>query len=580
MPLIISHLSKIKDILNLDQKKELNYFFILFFIAMLFEMLGIGLIIPLLNTLVNQDTNFFLINFFEKNNFFQLSNFLKSNAIIFFVVLILLVYILKTILLIYVYKKETNFLKRIRVNLSTRIFQIYLNLPYSFHVHNNSGNLIRNINDIKIFINFIIHTLSIVIETLIFVGLLIILMLYEPLVTTVVILITFTLGFILNNTIKKKSYTWGKVRQKFEGLKIINTQQTLNSIKEVKVFFKEFFFIKLFEKIEIKAAESVQKHDFLIRLPKVILEASLVIILSSLIIILVNLKFDFKEIIPTLALFTLVSFRVFPSIAKIIRSYQIIKFGTPVLDNLKNQIQLSKKSITFSKNDKKISFSKNIRFKNIDFSYENYSKKIFLNFNFLINKGDLIGIYGDSGNGKTTFLNILLGLSKPEKGQVLIDGKQDVQDNIKSWNRNVGFVPQNICLLEGSLKSNIAFGLKNKEIDNNLVNKLVKIVKLEKFVKKLKNGINTTISENGNNISGGQKQRIGIARALYHDPQLIILDEATNAIDKETSKEIINHIMQKKNNKTIVIISHDYFVLKNCDKVFNLRNRKLILDKS
>ena len=580
MPLIISHLSKIKDILNLDQKKELNYFFILFFIAMLFEMLGIGLIIPLLNTLVNQDTNFFLINFFEKNNFFQLSNFLKSNAIIFFVVLILLVYILKTILLIYVYKKETNFLKRIRVNLSTRIFQIYLNLPYSFHVHNNSGNLIRNINDIKIFINFIIHTLSIVIETLIFVGLLIILMLYEPLVTTVVILITFTLGFILNNTIKKKSYTWGKVRQKFEGLKIINTQQTLNSIKEVKVFFKEFFFIKLFEKIEIKAAESVQKHDFLIRLPKVILEASLVIILSSLIIILVNLKFDFKEIIPTLALFTLVSFRVFPSIAKIIRSYQIIKFGTPVLDNLKNQIKLSKKNITFSKNDKKISFSKNIRFKNIDFSYENYSKKIFLNFNFLINKGDLIGIYGDSGNGKTTFLNILLGLSKPEKGQVLIDGKQDVQDNIKSWNRNVGFVPQNICLLEGSLKSNIAFGLKNKEIDNNLVNKLVKIVKLEKFVKKLKNGINTTISENGNNISGGQKQRIGIARALYHDPQLIILDEATNAIDKETSKEIINHIMQKKNNKTIVIISHDYFVLKNCDKVFNLRNRKLILDKS
>jgi len=580
MPLIISHLSKIKDILNLDQKKELNYFFILFFIAMLFEMLGIGLIIPLLNTLVNQDTNFFLINFFEKNNFFQLSNFLKSNAIIFFVVLILLVYILKTILLIYVYKKETNFLKRIRVNLSTRIFQIYLNLPYSFHVHNNSGNLIRNINDIKIFINFIIHTLSIVIETLIFVGLLIILMLYEPLVTTVVILITFTLGFILNNTIKKKSYTWGKVRQKFEGLKIINTQQTLNSIKEVKVFFKEFFFIKLFEKIEIKAAESVQKHDFLIRLPKVILEASLVIILSSLIIILVNLKFDFKEIIPTLALFTLVSFRVFPSIAKIIRSYQIIKFGTPVLDNLKNQIKLTKKSITFSKNDKKISFSKNIRFKNIDFSYENYSKKIFLNFNFLINKGDLIGIYGDSGNGKTTFLNILLGLSKPEKGQVLIDGKQDVQDNIKSWNRNVGFVPQNICLLEGSLKSNIAFGLKNKEIDNNLVNKLVKIVKLEKFVKKLKNGINTTISENGNNISGGQKQRIGIARALYHDPQLIILDEATNAIDKETSKEIINHIMQKKNNKTIVIISHDYFVLKNCDKVFNLRNRKLILDKS
>ena len=384
------------------------------------------------------------------------------------------------------------------------------------------------------------------------------------------------IGLIFNFTIRKKSSYWGKQRQKYEGQKIINTQQGLNSIKDIKILSKEDYFINSFNQSEEKAASSVQNHDFIIRLPKIILEITAIFILLGLLLLLINSNTDFKNFIPTLGLFTLASFRIFPSIARIMRSYQIIKFGMPVVELLKNEIDRDvKKNLIFQKDKKNFKMEKNIEFKNVEFAFKNKSNFIFKNLNISIKLGSSIGIYGNSGNGKTTFLNLLLGLIKPSQGDILIDGKHSIFKNIESWQSNIGYVPQNIYLLEENLKSNIAFGVEKSKINDDIIMDLIKKVKLEKYFETLKDGINTIISEHGENLSGGQKQRIGIARCLYNNPKLIILDEATNALDKKTAEEIIKEINELKGDKTIIIISHDSETLKYCDKIYNLNEGRL-----
>ena len=403
-------------------------------------------------------------------------------------------------------------------------------------------------------------------------------MLYEPLGTLTALLILSIIGLVFNFTIRKKSSYWGKQRQKYEGLKIINTQQGLNSIKDIKILSKENYFINAFNQSEEMAASSVKNHDFIIRLPKIILEITAIFILLSLLLLLINSNADFKNFIPTLGLFTLASFRIFPSIARIMRSYQIIKFGMPVVNLLKSEISRDHENSSDFLNDKKyLKMEKTIEFKNVEFAFKNKSNLIFKNLNFSIKLGSSIGIYGNSGNGKTTFLNLLLGLIKPTQGDILIDGKHSIFKNIELWQSKIGYVPQNIYLLEENLKSNIAFGVEKSKINDDVIMKLIKKVKLEKYFKTLKDGIETIISEHGENLSGGQKQRIGIARCLYNNPKIHNSDEATNALDKSTAKEIIQEINEFKGDKTIIIISHDSETLKNCDEIYNLDEGKLVL---
>ena len=575
MSLIKNYILEIKYLLSDEHKKEFNFFFFLFFLAMVFEMLGVGMILPVLNLMVNQEL-FFSSSFFSNINFFN--NFSQKEIIFFLIGFIFSIYVTKSLFLVFVYKKEVNFLKNIRVSLSKKLFSTYIKLPYEFHINSNSGNLIRNITDIKIFISLIIHTLSLIVETLILLGLTFFLMLYEPIGTLSALLILSIIGLVFNFTIRKKSSYWGAQRQKYEGLKIINTQQGLNSIKDIKILSKENYFIDTFNQSEEKAASSVQNHDFIIRLPKVILEITAIFILLSLLLLLINSNADFKNFIPTLGLFTLASFRIFPSIARIMRSYQIIKFGMPVVNLLKSEISRDNENNSdFQKDNKYHKMEKNIEFKNVKFAFKNKSNFIFKNLNFSIKSGSSIGIYGTSGNGKTTFLNLLLGLIKPSQGDILIDGKHSIFENIELWQSEIGYVPQNIYLLEDNLKSNIAFGVEKSKINDDVIMELIKKVKLEKYFKTLKDGVDTIISEHGENLSGGQKQRIGIARCLYNNPKLIILDEATNALDKGTAKEIIQEINELKGDKTIIIISHDPETLKNCDEIYNLDEGNFVL---
>ena len=415
------------------------------------------------------------------------------------------------------------------------------------------------------------------IESFILIGICVFLFIFDPLITSFSLGILILIGLLFNLTLKKQITRWAKIRQENDGLKIKNIQQGIYSIKDIKILNKENFFINLFNESEFKTSTSSQNFDFNTRLPKILLEITAVTTLLFLVLIAIQMTDNFIDIVPTMGLFSIAAFKIFPSIARIVRSLQIIKFCIPVVNELKKEFSLSKinnkKFETLEKRSAKfLEFKNRINFKNISFSYGKNSNKIFENLNFEIKQGQIIGIYGESGKGKTTFINLLLGLLAPNKGKIIIDGRYLIRDNIYKWQSFIGYLPQETVLINDSLNSNIAFGIEKKQIDKQKINDLIKSLKLSKY---LNRSSLDKIAEKGDNLSGGQKQRIGIARSLYHNPRVLIFDEPTSALDRNTAEEIIKKIYSFKRKKTIIIISHDKKILRKCDKIYHLKKNKL-----
>jgi ABC-type bacteriocin/lantibiotic exporter with double-glycine peptidase domain len=278
------------------------------------------------------------------------------------------------------------------------------------------------------------------------------------------------------------------------------------------------------------------------------------------------------DIIPTLGFFAAAAFRIIPSIVKIMNSLQYIRFGLPVAKTYvqefldfkqKNAENLEKAS------PKIIKFRNYIKLININYTYPNTTKKILNDINIKIPFGSSVGIYGDSGVGKSTLLNIFLQLLKPQSGKIIVDG-EDIKNSARQWQNIMGYVPQNVYLIDDTLIKNIALGVKDDQINIQMINETAAKAKLSKFVNSLNDGFQTSVGEFGDRISGGQRQRIGIARALYNDPQILILDEYTNSLDQETEEEIVKEVNSLKSTKTIITISHKISSLKFCDSIYKM----------
>ena len=260
-----------------------------------------------------------------------------------------------------------------------------------------------------------------------------------------------------------------------------------------------------------------------------------------------------------------------------INNIQQVYFLLPVLDNLSEEFNIEKKEKNSQeKIDTKFLIKKELILKNISFKYQNSNNKVLNNINLKIKAGSIIGIKGPSGVGKTTLVNIILGLLKPTSGDVLVDGIE-INKNLESWQKNIGYVPQNIVLTDDTLKNNIALGIDEKQIDKNKINNCIKESQLENFVLNIEKGIDTNVGELGSRLSGGQKQRIGIARSIYNDPQVLILDEFTSALDNQTEEKIISEIGNYGKTKTVIIVSHKLSTLSKCDNIYELTKENLEL---
>ena len=384
---------------------------------------------------------------------------------------------------------------------------------------------------------------------------------------------------MLLTSTKKVLVLAGEERQKFDGLRIKILNIIHGGFKEIKVLNKLNYFIQKYNSSNKKFAYSYKKQIALSQLPRFLLEILTVISLLILVIILMVRDHSNIEIITFLSIFAGCAFKIMPAANRIIRSLQMLKFGKSSIEIILNFL-LKNNSVSTSSN-KYLNNNNDIFFeiKNLNFSYGSKRNDFqFENINFKLKKNDAIGIIGPSGSGKSTLVNFILGLETTNSGTIETFGKS-IHDDIFSWRSKIGYVPQDIFLFEDSIKENIALGVNKNEINDQKIFDVLKKVQLKEFIMNLNDGINTPVSERGLNLSGGQKQRLGIARALYNNPEILIFDEATSALNAEIEDEIIDQIYQLKENVTLVIITHKPSILKNCNKIYKMVNGHLLIEK-
>ena len=569
---MIKDLVKLFKIIDNNQKIRFYFLLIFLFFGMILEAIGIGVIIPLINLLL--EPNILDIDIF--NNIYTYLGLDSTQSLInIFLITVITLFIFKTVYLTLITYYQVNFLSKFTAKISSDLFEKYLNQDYSFHVKNSSSSLIKNIQvEVNFLYTYCMAFLILLLEVIMSLAIIITLVIIEP-IGALCIAFVFSLfaGLFLSFTRNKIIY-WGNKRESIDKNISKNVLNSLGGIKDIIINQRSDFFIKILKNLNYSRAKINSNFTTLTQIPRYYFECIAISGIIIFVFILTFNNFDANSIVAKVGVFVAGSFKVIPSYNRIVSSLQNMKYYKSSIDIISGQLEdKGSKETGLNNNSLNFNFCECIRFENVSFSYEN--KKIFSDLNFKIKKGTTIGIMGSSGEGKTTFINLILGLFVPQSGNIFVDN-YTLRENLISWRKIISYVPQEVFLTEGSIKSNICFGLDVKSVDDKMIKKAITEAQLDKFVNQLPNGIDTSVGERGIQISGGQKQRIGLARALYNNPEVILMDEATSALDKETEKGILSTIKNLKGKKTIIMIAHNKDSLKNCDSIFELNSSKLL----
>jgi len=560
---------KILGLLNKKQKKISYTIGALILVLSAFELLIFSLIQPIIL--------FFTINDGTEKIKPIGNNFGISISATQILIFFLIVFIIRSILSIFVSYLRQKLIKDINDNLSHKIYSNYLNKNFLFFINSNSSTFLsRIIVEIEKFAYRLIDSLFYLLTDFAIILVIISYLFYAhflpAIIFTLISLVFF--GYFL----KKYKYIYKELGEKkiiYDQEKIKGLQDSFYIIQSIKLENLENFFIDKFKISTQKSSYSTFFNNFIIDLPKNLVEMAMLIIIVLIIgLLYYYLNLPKHEILSILGLFTFGMFRLLPSTNRVLHAINNIRFYSASTDVLKKELEDINDIKKIQEIDKNIFvFNDAIKLQNVTFSYDN-KVDILKNVNLEIKKNETIGIKGDSGVGKSTLLNIICYLLHPSEGKVLVDEKS-ISKIYKVYQKKIGYVPQKIYLFDDSIISNITFGAKNAELDHNLFKEVIKKSNLEQFLYKLENKENTLIGERGAKLSGGQQQRIGIARALYKRPEIIIFDEATNALDQNSENEILDTIRILKKENTIIIVSHKDSVLRYCDKIFELKNKQI-----
>ena len=568
-------------IITKKEKKIFLFIILLYIFQAILEMVGIAAIIPFVTFLLKPEA---LVEIPILSNLINLDEIeFNENFIIFMCVTFFLIFLIKNILIILTNKVTFNFIFSVRTNLYLDILKKIMHQNYLFFVRQGIPKIANVLTDevnnfatriVKPIINLvseIIITLAIILLIYI-VGYIDGLIILLPLVVVI--------GLILKK-LNKSIKNWSNIR-------IINNQKLIslkynfiNSIKEIIIYGKIF---KIFEDFQ-SSLKNLQKVDtnnnVVLTIPKALLEQSIILVFIILILFLKFSGVSYESIIITISFYLAAAYRLVPSFNKIFIAKQSLKFGEPSIPKLMEFKKLKNENIFLENNNisKIINFKNDIKLSNINFGYDNNSEVI-KNLNLVINKYDVIGIYGESGSGKSTLINILTFLLKTNYGKIIVDGKELIElDLIRKYQNLFSIASQDTFLIDGTLKDNITFG-SDKSFSDTKIKESIKFARLNNFVDSLELGLDTHIGSTIKQLSSGQKQRIAIARSIYSDREILIFDEATNALDEENEKIILKNINGLRSKKTIIIISHNLENLKICKRIISIQNQEIIEKKN
>ena len=577
----MSVLKKVMVLLDKKQKRTMIGLIFIMLIGAILEAASITVIFPAIQAIIEPEA-------VESGITGSIYRFLGMKSVDQFIVVVLVgmivAFILKNVFLFFQMKALFRFIYSNQFRTSERMMKNFLSKDYEFYLNADTAVIQRSItSDVNNMYAYILALLQIASEAIVFATLTTVLLISDFVMTLVIAVVMILTLYVIKIVIKPIMKKSGKENQDFYSGLFKWISQTVTGIKEVKIGGKENYFIDEYLKCGYGYVNAVQKYSLYNNTPRLLIETICIICMVGYLAAVVIAGGDVATLTPIISVFALAAMRLMPCANRINNQLTNLAYFEPfvlgISDNLQDEINNPDYVKEFSSKEvKKLPVEKEIVLKDITYAYPNTEVLIFNKANMTIPVGSAVGIVGSSGAGKTTIVDILLGLLNLRDGRILADGV-DVQTQYYGWLKNIGYIPQMIFMLDDTIRKNVAFGIPEEEIDDERVMQALKEAQLDEFVKGLPDGLDTTIGERGIRLSGGQRQRIGIARALYEDPEILILDEATSALDNDTEAAIMESINHFQGKKTLVIIAHRLQTIEKCDMVFRVENAQIVRER-
>ena len=556
-------------ILTQKERRNLIWIFSLMLFGTVLETFSLGLVVPVVGLLTKPEYLKSHPRIDELLNFPSQTQFVVGAML-----LLVLVYVVKSIFLIGSLWVQYGYSTSVTKRLGRTLFENYLKQPFTFHLQRNSATLIRNSqNSASVMSGTIDPILSIAADALVTTGMMVLLLVIEPKGTIFTILVFVLSSIALRRFSSRRIRLWGEAQNFHKGKIIQHLQQGFGGVKDVKILGRENYFVNQYSDHLDGNANVLRRFSLAQAIPRFGLEILMMIGLASLVSTMVLSGQELTGILPVLGLFGTAAFRLLPAVNRSILSAQTINLNRPLVDSVAADLGLS--ISTASTNNVLSHLASSISVQDLSFSYEMASTQALTEVSIDVSRGEAVGLVGSSGSGKSTLVDILLGLLEPTSGRVLVDGN-DIHDNLRGWQDQIGYVPQSIFLTDDTLRRNVAFGLPKGEIDEVAVEAAIRSAQLEDFVASLPDGLDTIVGERGVRLSGGQRQRIGIARALYNNPDVLVLDEATSSLDTETEHGVMQAVQALQGKKTVIIVAHRLSTVEYCDRLYRLENARIV----
>lgn len=576
-------LKKLSSILDRQQKTKIAGLLVLILLGGLLETAGVSLILPVLSAILDEEG-------FAANKavqyFMKLLGFEQVRGFTYFLLAVLIfMYVFKALYLVVSTYIQSRFVNNNRCRCTTNLLSQYLHKPYEYYLYAETSTILRTIyGDMDNIFNLLLQCMNLAAELVVSVCLGVFLLFMDFKMMAVVVGLLLGVTIFITKVVKPRLNRVGESARGAQADLYKWILQSVTGIKDVKVYNKESYFTGRYRVSSSEYAGYQVKNNVLTNLPRLLIETVAIVGILMYILVSMAAGTNLKSLIPLISAFALAAMRLLPSVNRVNTYMANIAFYESALDYIYENVdtedlkrQEEKDSIRLANKDMDpVTLKDEIRLEDITFSYPNTDKKIFDRADMVIPVGKSVGVVGASGAGKTTIVDVLLGLLQLQGGTITSDGK-NIFDNYNSWLSHVGYIPQSIYMLDDSIRNNIAFGIKEEAIDDARVWEVLEQAQMKQFVEELPDKLDSQIGERGVRISGGQRQRLGIARALYHDPELLIFDEATSALDTDTETAIMEAIDTLHGQKTMVIIAHRLRTIENCDMIYEVKDGKILL---